>query len=63
MNLAPCFHEPALLLTEIAADELDGVDREDTDVILIVRMEVRSMVGRCRFGFAFRAMTSTSFEP
>ena len=50
MNLGPRFHEAALSLRKIAADEFDGVDREDTDVILIVRMEVRSMVGRRRLG-------------
>jgi hypothetical protein len=50
MNFGPRFHEPARPLRKIAADELDGVDREDTDLILIVRMEVRSMVWRCRLG-------------
>ena len=50
MNLSPCFHQPALALGKIAADELDGIDREDADVILVVRMEVRSMVGRCWLG-------------
>jgi hypothetical protein len=46
MNLGPCFHQAALPLGKIAADELDCIDSEDTDVILVVRMEVRSMVGR-----------------
>jgi hypothetical protein len=48
MDFAPRFHEPALLLMKTAANELDGIDREDADVILIVRMEMRSMVG-CRW--------------
>jgi len=46
MNLGPCLHETALPLGKIAADELDCSDREDTDVTLVVRMEVRPMVGR-----------------
>jgi len=50
MNLGPRFHEPALSLRKIATDELNRVDREYTDVILIVRMKVRSMMGRCRLG-------------
>ncbi len=50
MNLGPRFHEPTLPLRKITADELNAVDREDADVILIVRMKVRSMVGRCRLG-------------
>ena len=45
MNLGPCFHQAALPLGKLAADELDCIDSEDTDVILIVRMEVRSVVG------------------
>ena len=52
MNFGPRFHEPALPLRKIAADELDGVDREDTDLILILRMEVRSMVWRCRLAIS-----------
>jgi hypothetical protein len=35
---------------EESPNELDSVDREDTNVILIVRMEVRSVVRRCRLG-------------
>ena len=50
MNLGPCLHETALPLGKIAADELDGIDRKDTDVILVVRMEVWSMMRRRRFG-------------
>jgi len=50
MNLGPCFHESALLLGKAAADELDRIDGEDANIILIVRVEVRSMVGRRRLG-------------
>jgi hypothetical protein len=44
MNLDPCFHEPALPLGEATADDLNRIDGEDADIILIVRVEVRSMV-------------------
>src|SRR5207249_10134791 len=50
MNLGPCFHESALPLGKAAADELDRIDGEDANIILIVRVEVRSMVGRRRLG-------------
>jgi hypothetical protein len=50
MDFSPRFHEPALLLMKIAANELEGVDREDPDLVLVVRVEVRPMVGRCRLG-------------
>src|SRR4029077_19439295 len=50
MDFSLRFHEPALLLMKIAANELEGVDREDPDLVLVVRVEVRSMVGRCRLG-------------
>ena len=50
MNLGPCFHQAALPLGKIAADELDCIDSEDTDVILLVCMKVRSVVRRSRFG-------------
>jgi hypothetical protein len=50
MDFAPRFDEATLLLMKATANELDGVDCEDTDVILVVRMEVRSMVGRSRLG-------------
>jgi hypothetical protein len=50
MDFTPSFHEPALLLVKSPPNELDSVDREDTNVILIVRMEVRSVVRRCRLG-------------
>jgi hypothetical protein len=44
MNFRPCFNEPALPLGKIATNELDRVDREDTDLILIIGMDVRPMV-------------------
>jgi hypothetical protein len=50
MDFTPRFHEPALRLVKTTTNELEGVDREDTGVILIVRVEVRSMVGRCGLG-------------
>ncbi len=33
---------------QCAGDELDGVHREDADVLAVVRVEVRSMVSDCR---------------
>jgi hypothetical protein len=50
MDFTPRFHEPALLLMKATPDELKGINCEDTDVILIVRVEVRAMVGRSRLG-------------
>jgi len=50
MDFTPRFHEPALRQVKATANKLEGVDREDTDVILIVRVEVRSMVGCCGLG-------------
>jgi hypothetical protein len=50
MDFGPRFNQAALLLMKATANELDGVDCEDTDLILIVGMEVRSMVRRCRLG-------------
>jgi hypothetical protein len=50
VDFGPSFDEATLLLMKATADELDGVDCEDTDVILVVRMEVRSTVGRSRLG-------------
>ena len=50
VDLSPRFHEAALLLTEATANELDRINREDADIILIVRMEVSSMVRLRRLG-------------
>ena len=52
MNLRPRFDESALSLGKTAADELDGIDGKYADIILIVRVEVRTMVGRRRL-YAF----------
>jgi hypothetical protein len=48
MDLGPGFDEPPLPLREVARHELDGIDREDTNLILVVRMKVRPMMRRGR---------------
>src|ERR1700675_4759277 len=46
MDLGPGFGEPKLPLREVACQELNGIDCEDTNRILVVRMKVRPMM-RC----------------
>src|ERR1700693_5080674 len=48
MDLGPGFGEPALPLREGACQGLDGIDCEDTNHILVVRMKVRPMMRRGR---------------
>jgi len=50
VNLGPRLDEPALPPRKLTTDELDRVDRNDADVILVVRMEVWSVVRSRRLG-------------
>jgi len=45
MKLRPCLDESSLLLREGSRNELNRVDPEHRNRILIVRMEVRCLVG------------------
>lgn len=45
MDLGPGFDESPLCPRELTADHLNGIDSEDRGRILVVRVEVRSMVG------------------
>ena len=44
VNLGPCLDEPLLRLRQAAAQALNGVHREDSRLVLIVRVEMRSVV-------------------
>jgi hypothetical protein len=48
MNFRPRLHEALLSLTKTTANELNRVDREDADVVLVVRMEVGAVMRPCR---------------
>jgi hypothetical protein len=50
VDFRPRLDEPALPPGKLTTDELDRVDREDADVILIVRVEVWSVVRSRGFG-------------
>lgn len=50
MDLSPCLHKAALSLTKATANELDGIDREDADVILMISVEVGSVMWPCGLG-------------
>ncbi len=45
MQLGPCLDESALSLREQSRNELNWVNSEHRDPILVVRMEVRCLVG------------------
>ena len=44
VNLGPCLDEPLLRLRQAAAQALNGVHREDSRLLLVVRVEVRAVV-------------------
>jgi hypothetical protein len=50
VDFRPRLDEPALPPGKLTTDELDRVDREDADVVLVVRVEVWSVVRRRGFG-------------
>jgi hypothetical protein len=45
MEFRPSLNKPALLHRQRPCNEIDGIDGEDSDQVLVVRMEVRPMVG------------------
>ena len=49
MDLGPCLHEPPLSSREVSADQFDWVEREDPNIVLVVRMQVGPVVWPCRF--------------
>jgi hypothetical protein len=50
MQLSPGLHESSLPGGQPAADHLHGVNPNDSHLILVVGMEMRSVVRRTRFG-------------
>jgi len=44
VELRPCFDEPALASRQLPGDQIDRVDAEDGHVVLMVRVEVRTMI-------------------
>jgi putative component of membrane protein insertase Oxa1/YidC/SpoIIIJ protein YidD len=46
MELRPCLHQPPLCARKVSCDQVDGIDAEYTDVLLVLRMEVRRVM-RC----------------
>lgn len=49
MDLGPSFHKSLLRPGQAASQRLDGVDREDRSLILIVRVEMGAMMLAARF--------------
>lgn len=60
VNLGPRLDEPALPPWQLTTDELDRVDRNDADVILVVRMEVWSVVRSRRIARSRASMVGRS---
>ncbi len=46
MQFRPCFDQPALPSGQASRKQLHGIDRENSDVVLIVRVKVWRMVRR-----------------
>jgi hypothetical protein len=49
VKLCPRFDKPTLRTGKIACDEFDGIEAEHTDMLLVVRMEVRRVVDGASF--------------
>jgi hypothetical protein len=44
MQFRPCFHQPPLAPWQGTGDQFDWVNAEDSDLTLVVRMEVSYMM-------------------
>ena len=47
MNLRPCLDEPPLSPREVPADKFDWIKREDSNIVLVVSMQMGPVVRRC----------------